>query len=279
MNKIQIQRKKITFLFFTTLLFLMQLVSIGRSDSFGNTCIFSGAEMRIVSIRHNFRNEGSENLAGTGGTERATEQGHLSFLGNALWKSTADNAHVDNYLKPYMTIPFTFPIGNNAKYCPAAISITSMINPANAAYLGVSASTGMTILKEGNEPILPTGGAFSTSSKDVSISAVSNVEYWDINGASSTKITLTWDENSAIGTLTSNILSNLSIVGWDGTKWVKIPSTVDGTSILGGTSSVTAGSITTVTKLIPDLYNVYTLGSATVTSACVIGSAGPTLKN
>ncbi len=280
MNKIQIQHKKITFLCFTTLIFLANLKSVGRSGSFGNTFIFSGAEIGIVSIQHNFQNEGSGVLAGPGGTERATEQGYLSFLGNALWKITANNAHVHNYLKTYMTIPLTFPIVNITEYRPAVISVASMVNPANVAYFDVGASTTITSsLKRGNEPVLPTAELFSTTSKDVSISAVSNVEYWDINGASSAKITLTWDANSAVGTLTSNTLSKLSIVGWDGTKWVKIPSKVDATSLLGGSSSLTSGSITTDATLIPNSYNVYTLGSATVTAACVIGSAGPSLKN
>ena len=241
----------------------MQLVSVGQSGSFGNTFIFSGAEMGIIGVQHNFQNGGSGVLAGIVGTERTSAQGYLSFSGTASWAGAADNAHVDGYVKTYMTTAFTFPIGDDAKYRPAAVSIASVASPANAAYFGVNASTAITSsLKGGNEPILPTGGVFITTSKDANINAVDNVEYWDINGATAAKITLTWDVNSAIGTLTSNTLSNLSIVGWDGTKWVKIPSTVDGTALLGGSSSLTAGSITTDATIVPNTYNVYTLGSA-----------------
>jgi hypothetical protein len=259
----------------------MQLVSVGQSGSFGNTFIFSGAEMGIIGIQHNFQNGGSGVLSGIVGTERTSAQGYLGFSGAASWTGAADNAHVDGYVKTYLTTAFTFPIGDNAKYRPAAVSIASVASPADAAYFGVDASSAITSsLKGGNEPILPTGGAFSTTSKDANINAVDNIEYWDINGSTAAKITLTWDANSAVGTLTSNTLSNLSIVGWDGTKWVKIPSTVDGTALLGGSSSLTAGSITTDATIVPNTYNVYTLGSATVTPvSCVIGSASPTLKN
>lgn len=281
MNNIHIKHKKLAFPLLTLLMLFGQLVSVGQSGSFGNTFIFSGAEMGIVDVQHNFQNGGSGVLAGIVGTERTSAQGYLSFSGTASWAGAADNAHVDGYVKTYMTTAFTFPIGDNTKYRPAAVSVASLASPADAAYFGVDASTAITSsLKGGNEPVLPTGGAFITTSKDANINAVNNVEYWDINGAIAAKITLTWDVNSAIGTLTSNTLSNLSIVGWDGTKWVKIPSTVDGTALVGGSSSLTAGSITTDATIVPNTYNVYTLGSAVVTPVtCVIGSASPTLKN
>jgi hypothetical protein len=88
--------------------------------------------------------------------------------------------------------------------------------------------------------------------------SVDNVEYWDINGAESAKITLTWDATSAIGSLTS-----LTILGWNGSQWVAIPSTVDATSLLGGASSLASGSITTNAALVPNTYEVYTLGKTT----------------
>jgi hypothetical protein len=273
MNKIYIQYKKLVFPIFCVLMLLMQLVAVGQSGSFGNTFIFSGAEMGVIGVQHNFQNGGSGVLAGIVGTERTSAQGYLSFSGAASWTGAADNAHVDGYVKTYMTTAFTFPIGDNAKYRPAAVSIASVASPADAAYFGVSASTAITTsLKGGNEPILPTGATFSTASKDVNLSAVDNVEYWDINGATSAKITLTWDANSAVGTLTSSNLSSLTIVGWDGSKWVVIPSTVDVTSLLGGASSLTSGSITTNATVSPNTYNVYTLGSAIT---CVAGTAAP----
>jgi hypothetical protein len=85
------------------------------------------------------------------------------------------------------------------------------------------------------------------------------VEYWDVNGTVASNISLTWNSASTIQSLTAEKLSNLTIVGWDGSKWVKIPSAVDVTSIMGSTSTFTSGSITTTSPIIPNTYSVYTL--------------------
>jgi hypothetical protein len=77
-------------------------------------------------------------------------------------------------------------------------------------------------------------------------------------------LTLTWDAGSAIGTLTTSDLSKLTIAGWNGTQWVAIPSKFDTTSILGGTSDLSVGSITTLTPLAPDTYTAYTFASLIV---------------
>jgi hypothetical protein len=96
------------------------------------------------------------------------------------------------------------------------------------------------------------------------VQVVSTTEYWDIDGANATPLTLTWDAGSAIGTLTTSDLSKLTIAGWNGTQWVAIPSKFDTTSVLGGTSDLTAGSITTIAPLAPDTYTAYTFASLIV---------------
>jgi hypothetical protein len=66
----------------------------------------------------------------------------------------------------------------------------------------------------------------------------------------------------------------LSVLGWNGTQWVAIASTVDTTSLLGGSSTLTSGSITTNAALVPDTYEVYTLGTL-----CNAGSSAPVLSS
>jgi len=212
--------------------------------------------MAIVDIQHNFYNGGSGIQPGTVGTDRSSTQGFMSFVGNASWSGASDAKHVDGYAKTYMTTAFTFPIGDNGKYRPAAVSTATLANPADAAYFGVNGTNAITSKhRGGNEPVLPASGPFNTALFGAGVGAVDTVEYWDINGATSAKITLTWDTTSAIGSLTS-----VTILGWNGTQWVAIPSTVDATSILGGSSSLASGSITTNAALIPNTYAVYTLG-------------------
>ncbi len=267
---------------FWGLLLLMTTFYHGHAQqgSFGNTFIHSSGEMTLFGL-HNFQNGSAGILPGIIGSERTSPQGYLSFATGASWTGANAANHVDGYIRSYLSSSFIFPVGDNGVYQPVQLSASSPTLPSDVAYFNVSASTAITTsLKGGNEPVLPTGGAFSITSKDANVSSIDSVEYWDINGANAAKITLTWDTNSAVGTLTSNTLSNLSIVGWDGTKWVKIPSTVDTAALLGGSSSLTSGSITTDATIVPDTYNVYTLGSATATpTTCVIGAASPTLKN
>ncbi|WP_396146642.1 beta strand repeat-containing protein [Flavobacterium sp.] len=256
-------------------LLIVMLITISnaiysQSSSFGNTYIFNDGEMGIVDIQHNFFNGGSGIQPGIVGTDRTSTQGFLSFVGTASWTGASNSAFVDGYVKSYLTTAFIFPIGDNNKYRPAAVSAASLANPSNAAYYGVSAATAITSrLRGGNEPILPTGGPYNTSLMGTGVGSVNNVEYWDINGTTSAKITLTWDANSAITSL-----SSLSILGWNGTQWVAIASTVDSTSLIGGSSTLTTGSITTNANLVPDNYSVYTLGTI-----CNAGTTAPVVSS
>jgi len=252
----------------TVLLIAISNTTYSQSSSFGNTYIFNNGEMGIVDIQHNFFKGGLGIQPGIVGTDRTSTQGFLSFVGTASWTGASDTAFVDGYVKTYMTSPFTFPIGDNGKYRPAAISNATLSDPANAAYYNVSATTAITSrLRGGNEPILPASGPFNTALKGVGVGSVDDVEYWDINGATPTKITLTWDANSVITTL-----SSLSILGWNGTHWEAIGSSVDITSLLGGTSNLISGSITTKTDLIPNKYDVYTLGTIFNTDPDITGA-------
>jgi hypothetical protein len=227
-----------------------------QSSSFGNTFIFNNVEMAVHDVQHNFLNGGSGIQPGIVGTDRIVNQGFMSFVGTASCTGASNTAFVDGYVKTYTTSAFTFPIGDNDRYRPAAISTASLANPSDAAYYGVSATTAITSrLGGGNESVLPVSGPFNTALKGAGVNFVDNSEYWDINGATSAKITLTWDATSAITSLTS-----LSILGWNGTQWVAIASSVDTTSLLGGSSSLTSGSITTNGAIIPNNYEVYTLG-------------------
>ena len=255
-------------LLLTMLLIAISNIAYSQSSSFGNTYIFNNGEMGIVDIQHNFFKGGLGIQPGIVGTDRTSTQGFLSFVGTASWTGASDTAFVDGYVKTYMTSPFTFPIGDNGKYRPAAISNATLSNPANAAYYNVSATTAITSrLRGGNEPTLPASGPFNTALKGVGVGSVDDVEYWDINGATPTKITLTWDANSVITTL-----SSLSILGWNGTHWEAIGSSVDITSLLGGTSNLISGSITTKTDLIPNKYDVYTLGTIFNTDPDITGA-------
>lgn len=247
-----------------------------QSASLGNTYIFSGTEMSVINVQHNFVNGGSGVLPGIVGTDRIAPNGFLSFSGTASWTGASATSYVDGYVKTYETGNFIFPIGDNGIYRPVAVSASSPTAPLSAAYYGVSGSTAITSsLKGGNESVLPSGGPFATSNMGTGVISVDSNEYWDINGTTSAKITLSWGSESSIATLTNSDLSKLIIVGWNGTQWEAIPSIVDTTSLLGGTSGLEAGSITTNSALVPDSYSVYTLAEACIATTPLLTMNNP----
>ena len=251
-----------------------------QSASFGSSYAYGGGITSITG-QHDFQTGSGTISLGIIGTERPTSSS-FGFLQGASWLNASDNAFIDGYATTYGTGAFTFPIGDNGKYRPAAVSAAATASPASAAYYGADPTTAITTaLQGGNEIALPTGAPFAITAKGAGVSTVTNKEYWDIKGATTAKISLTWNANSAISTLTSATLANLTIVGWNGTQWVKIPSTVDATSILGAASTITEGSITTNAAITPNTYTVYSFGSALTCAVATVGGtaayAGGTL--
>lgn len=257
---------------------LSQLVQ-AQSGSTGSTFVHSGGEMGIFG-QHNFQNGSGTISAGIIGSERQPAIGVYSFVNpSGSWVGASDQAFVDGYVRTYNTSAFTFPIGDNGKYRPAAVSASASSAPTTAAYYGVDPGTATTSdLKGGTYGVLPGGGAaFSTTSKGTDVGTVDNVEYWDIDGTTPARITLTWDATTPISAMVGTDLSRLKIVGWDGTQWVIIPSTVDAGSLVlnasasaftGPAGTVIAGSITTDAGVVPGTYTVYTLAGNNVNLPC-----------
>jgi hypothetical protein len=234
-----------------------------QEGSQGNTTIFGGAEMTFFA-NHNFATGGGGTQPGVILTQReAGNFGVLNFAGaNLISTNASDAGYVDGYVRKYGTGAFIFPVGDNGNLGPFAASADGTMG----AYFHSDPNTAVTsnLFTGTDYAALPTGGPFATSSMGANLDIVSSVEYWDIDGTGATPLTLTWDAGSAIATLTSSQLNKLTIVGWNGTQWVAIASKVDVTSILGGTSDLTAGSITTTAAVVPNSYTAYTFASLTV---------------
>ncbi|MGM9511943.1 hypothetical protein ACS5NO_29680 [Larkinella sp. GY13] len=259
-----------------------------QSGSTGSTFVHTGGQMGIFG-QHDFQNGSGTINAGIIGSERQPAIGMYTFVNpNASWVGASSSAFVDGYVRTLQSGPFTFPIGDNNAYRPAAVSASSSANPTTAAYFGVDPGLATTSdLKGGTYGILPGGGPeFPTTSKAPTVGVVDNVEYWDIDGTTPARITLTWDANTPISAMIGTDFSKLTIVGWDGAKWVTIPSTVDPASLVQTTSAsaftglgpqVSAGSITTDADVVPGSFIVYTLaGIETICSLTVTASASST---
>lgn len=237
--------------------------ALSKANTWGNTYIAGGNEA-VISGQFQFTAPGAQVMSGIIATERTLPVGTLTFSQGATWINTSDLAHVDGYVKSSQTVFFIFPIGDNGLFRPAAVSKASVTAPTIAAYFNVNPSTARTTdIKDGGyEPVLPIGGPFDVSKHESTLSKVSSLEYWDIKGAQASNISLTWNSTSNIQSLTAGKILNLTIAGWDGSKWVKIPSTIDPTSIMGSTSTFTSGSITTNSAIVPNTYSVYTLAGS-----------------
>lgn len=228
-----------------------------QQGSSGNTYIFGGAQMTFFGA-HDFVNGGSGALPGIVGTVRTDPNGVLNFAQTASHTGASDAAHVDGYVRKYGTSEFIFPVGDNGFYGPFAAAGDAT----NGAYYHANPTSAITDdLGGGNYPVLPAGGPFPSATFESTLEAVSTIEYWDINGTNPTALVLTWDAGSNIAGLTASQLDKLTIAGWNGSQWVPIPSKVDVTSILGGASGLTAGSIRTIGPLAPDTYTAYTFAS------------------
>ena len=234
----------------------------------GNTTIHDGGEM-VIFGNYDFNLGGGGTQRGIVLTQRATATlSKLSFKGDDLTTSNADDAnYVDGYVKKYGLGQFIFPVGDsNGSLSVGYIGqFAASADETMGAYFHANPATAITsnLFTGTSYPVLPAGGPFpiGMTTRGPGIKAVSNVEYWDINGANKTPITLTWDAGSNVATLTGSVLASLTIVGWNGSDWVRIPSTFDAISLLGApaASTVSSGSITTTADIVPDTYLAYTL--------------------
>jgi hypothetical protein len=247
---------------------LLSVSLTGQSRSLGNTYVHNQGES-VVFGQHDFDYGGTGVLPGLIGTDRHGDRGYFSFSNVSTgWKNVDRDQHVDGYVRYYGSDGFTFPIGNDNFYRP--VSITGSAGAA-AAYYRADPSTARIqgVFGDLLQP-LPAGAPFNRSNKSSSITEISEVEYWDIDGDSPTKITLTWDFDSRVAQLTDNDLDNLTIVGWNGSMWVPIPSSVDVVYLsedsstpefTGGATNQFFGSITTNDNIVPNDYLAYTFGT------------------
>jgi len=239
-----------------------------QSASFGNTYIHNDGEAVVFGL-HDFDIGSMGVLPGIVGTQREESFGIFGFSDvSPGWKNASDDRHIDGYVQVYGDQPFVFPIGDNGNYRPIAITGAA---GTKAAYFNENPDDARTDdLFGGTYPVLPAGGPFPTDQKQNSLFKISQVEYWDIDGDQPTKITLTWDIFSDVADITGGEVDRLTIVAWDGTQWVNIPSMRDvlylnqnlsNPQFNAGISNKNQGSITSVASFNPDDYIAYTLGA------------------
>lgn len=168
----------------------------------------------------------------------------LDFLNNSLYFGENDDRHTDGYATVTGELDFTFPIGDDFRVRPlTVIPENSNTSEYKAAYFFEDPNSPTTFVTD-----------FNTSSYEPSLSIVSEKEFWDFNGVEDTQVTLTWDPQSIVRILASE-LRNLRVVGYatGSNKWIDLGNT----QIIGDFNN---GTITSNT-FSPQDYEVVTIGS------------------
>jgi hypothetical protein len=175
---------------------------------------------------------------------------------------------MDGYVRSDRTTQFLYPVGQSGVIGFAATTAATT-DPIDVAFFRANASTSVLA------PALVAG------TKGPSVTNVSTVEYWDMIGTNSTRISLTWRaSSSSFSTLGVTLPSHLSIVGLNKSNntWEIIPSTIDATSILTGTSDVTtSGSITSNANVNLATYRYFTFAKKGNCSPVLANTGGTTI--
>lgn len=178
------------------------------------------------------------------------------IIGNGVTFDTdgAASKFVNGYAETRSAIATTLAIGAGTTYAPVRVT--------------PSASTGVHAAYFNTAPLTPFNGGL-----DASVTVVANTEYWIIKGANSI-VSLSWRASSGLSTYS---FADVTIVGYNTTssKWERILSAIDDTSVFGGTSALSgSGSITSTSPVILNNYAAFAIGMKGVDCEELIASSG-----
>lgn len=169
----------------------------------------------------------------------------LDFIRHSFYAGEDNDRHTDGYASVTSNQEFVFPIGDDDRLRPMIIPNQNVESYFNGAYFFENPNSTSTFFNSMN---------FDTELKQVFLNNISNREYWDLDGATETTVTLTWDFESDIQSISNN-LNTLRVVGWNKAegKWFDL----GGSNING---NFTAGRLTS-NAFTPDEYEIITIGS------------------
>ncbi len=176
-------------------------------------------------------------------TNRALTDNYLNFLDNAASNGSGDISKVDGYAGVSNQQSFTFPVGDELQLRQLVLNSDATNLFARCAYF----------FEDPNSP--STFPSFNTSTKVASLGAISDTEFWRLEGNIPSTIQLTWNERSNVDALVTDI-TRLGIVGWrnSSNQWVNIGSN-------GAVGDLTQGFISSA-SFVPDDYEVITFGDS-----------------
>ncbi|QLG44326.1 gliding motility-associated C-terminal domain-containing protein [Costertonia aggregata] len=186
-------------------------------------------------------------IAGDIVTSRTASEVNINFIDTAFYTGDGSFTKIDGYAAISDKSEFIFPVGQNNRIRPLGITSNGINDYAKCGYFYEDPNTSSTF-----------GFSFNTNTTADALTSVSNYEFWHLDGAIPSKVTLTWDEESFVS-LFADSLSEIRVVGWDvvQNQWVDLGNT----DITGDLEN---GKVTSDT-FIPDNYQILSLaGSTTV---------------
>lgn len=219
----------------TAILIVASQMNVINAQVKNNGSLYIG-DKGLFHIKSGIFNFGLGNIITT---RTNSDHGLFSFSNEALWEEASTLNHADGYVES--SYDFIYPTGQAGIYAPIRVT-SSNTERIKAAYTRANPNQ-------------------TNRSSKKSVTTVSKIEFWNIKGInSSNTISLSWRNSSKISNYTSVTLADLTIVGWNGSAWVEIPSKVDTNSILGEISSLESGSITSIPDFNLANYSVFTFG-------------------
>lgn len=226
--------------FFSAILILSSFLLIGETvvaqiQSLDNLRLSNNTSMTITGELQ-FSENGGEIVTAKEGCNS-----HIGFVEGSSWSNASDDQFIDGMVKVMHDQPFTFPIGAKGQYHP--ITISGGMNTM-AAYIAKDPSklVGTRALRNQHGDSSPTVDRLKTNG------------YWIIQGDNATGISLSWNAADNMAVLTDNV-ENLSIIGYKNGSWTVVASNLE------KEQSLTAGTISTSSELIPNDFDYFSLGT------------------
>lgn len=171
-------------------------------------------------------------------SDRNEPHNFLELSSEAYHQGESNFSKIDGFIQTTVNESYLFPTGDESLLRPLAVSEVPANTILKCAYFYEQPNTVFQDL-ENNHP---------------EINTISKNEFWVLSGKEPVKVTLSWDERSALYALTPQI-QNLTIVGFHkaNKKWLELGS-------VESSGTLTEGFITS-DQLVPDHYEAFTFGS------------------
>lgn len=167
-----------------------------------------------------------------------------NFLSNAFYTGENDFSKIEGYAAITNQQDFAFPIGDSEFMRPLILNSQSTNLFAKCAYF----------FENANSPI-SFNTNFDTTEKSFDIETINVKEFWRLEGNIASNVTLSWNERSAMASLTDDATTIIP-VGWNknSQRWTSLA----GAAPVG---TLNEGFVSTI-SFVPDDYEIITLGAS-----------------